>query len=177
MFTEESLQDFFEIAELLSGGDQDIYQQLKTAVFATQPEEIIDLLLDTLQETDFGYLFGKFSESQVGNAWWILLYLLENKGYLCIWEQEEQLEALLTSLSSMTFWKETGLKRVSIEEAVAGKTSISSVLEDLGGVLSEAGYLLGRIDMQSATSYLFLCPRASFYRLQNLAENLGYSVK
>lgn len=177
MFTEESLQDFFEIAELLSGGDQAIYQQLKTTVFATQPEEIIDLLLDTLQETDFDYLFEQFGKSQVENAWWILLYLLKNKNYLCIWEQEDELAELPTALSNLSFWKETGLKQASIEKAVAGKTSISSVLEDLGGMLSELGYLFGRIDMQSETSYLFLCPRTSFYRLRTLAENLGYRVK
>lgn len=177
MFTEESLQDFFEIAELLSGGDQAIYQQLKTAVFATQPEEIIDLLLDTLQETDFGHLFGQFSESQVGNAWWILLYLLENRDYLCFWESQDDLEELPETLGRLKAWKESGLDQEIVRKEVAGKSTIVSILEELAPSLLEAGYVIGQIDMQSQTTYLFLCQRATFYRLRTLAENLGYTIK
>ncbi|HFI0150620.1 TPA: hypothetical protein ACGO3A_001598 [Streptococcus suis] len=177
MFTEESLQDLFEVADLLSGGDWQIYRELRMIVFEDDSDIILDFLEEKLSENDFKNLLGKFDQSQIGNAWWILLYLLANRGYLCIVEPNLGETEVWKRIGELQSWNRISSLEEPKEASFPSEKSYSDWLTDLPHQLEKSDDVVARIAMEADWYCIFICPKITYLRLRTLAENLGYIVQ
>ncbi|HFH9837166.1 TPA: hypothetical protein ACGOON_000505 [Streptococcus suis] len=177
MFTEESLLDLFEVADLLSQGDQQIYEELRLIVFEDDSNVILDFLIERLQERDFQNLSDQFSHSQVENAWWIMLYLLANRGHLCMIEPNIEEAEFWARIRELQCWNVIEFGENQLEQSFHNETSVTDCLAILQNRLEESDYCVARIAMEVDWDIIFICSKITYERLRILAEQLGYAIK
>lgn len=176
MITEENLQDLFELAEMLSDGDIEVYLTMKDSVFATEPEDILASLEAILSPQLFDRFLDQVGDSEKDNLWLILLYLLEQRGYLCVLNWRTGLEQFSRTFDQLRSRHKLGISLVAgdIDLQMAGPIPVWCQL--INDSIDTKNYLMAGIDMESDDYYLFLCPQANFSRVQELTGRLGYRV-
>ncbi|HFI0754901.1 TPA: hypothetical protein ACGO4S_000948 [Streptococcus suis] len=92
MLTEELLQDIFELADLMSNGDRELFLQLRDVVFASDPNQILNSIERILEPDSFDDFLDRVGESEKENLWLILIKLLEHFGYICVRDYKDNLE-------------------------------------------------------------------------------------
>ncbi|WP_228380138.1 DUF6630 family protein [Streptococcus suis] len=92
MLTEEQLQDIFELADLMSNGDRELFLQLREVVFASDPHEILNFMERILDSESFDDFLDRVGESEKENLWLILIKLLEHLNYICVRDYKDNLE-------------------------------------------------------------------------------------
>ncbi|WP_061367534.1 DUF6630 family protein, partial [Streptococcus suis] len=92
MLTEEQLQDIFELADLMSNGDRELFLQLRDVVFASDPNQILNSIERILEPDSFDDFLDRVGESEKENLWLILIKLLEHLNYICVRDYKDNLE-------------------------------------------------------------------------------------
>ena len=92
MLTEELLQDIFELADLMSNGDRELFLQLRDVVFASDPNQILNSIERILEPDSFDDFLDRVGESEKENLWLILIKLLEHFDYICVRDYKDNLE-------------------------------------------------------------------------------------
>lgn len=176
MLTEENLQDIFEIADLLSEGDREIFMYLKEVVFASDPNQILDLMEDILEPDSFDNFLDLIGKSEKENLWLILMTVLDHSNYICVQDYKGELEEFVSAFNRLQQVRKAG---ISLELDSGGLSQTGSFPEWAGVIdakYRDEEFCLGAIDKDTGSYYLFFSRQATFDRLQELVGNIGYCV-
>ncbi|HFI0671295.1 TPA: DUF6630 family protein [Streptococcus suis] len=177
MLTEENLQDIFEIADLFSDGDLDVFVKLKEVIFASDPNEILDYIESILDPLAFDDFLTKVGESEKDNLWLILVTLLEYGEYICVREKNEKLRDFVHFFDRLHHVRKAGISLRLDAEGLNPRGSIPEWAAVIDGKFVNENYCLGAIDMGTENYFLFFNKRDIFDRIQVLAKNLGYRIE
>lgn len=99
MLTEEQLQDIFELADLMSNGDRELFLQLRDVVLSSDPNQILNSIERILEPDSFDDFLDRVGESEKENLWLILIKLLEHLNYICVRDYKDNLEDFIYFLT------------------------------------------------------------------------------
>ncbi|HEM3635303.1 TPA: hypothetical protein U1C94_001063 [Streptococcus suis] len=176
MITEENLQDIFELADYLSKGDSEAYSLLREAVFATDPEVILDSLELVLEPAAFDAFLDLVGSSEKDNLWLILLYLLEARGYLFIRDWKASLADFSQGFDRLHTAKALGISLLAGNIDLHRAGPIPIWCEHINAQLAASGHVLAGVDMNSEQYYLFLIESEKLPLIQELSGRLGYRI-
>lgn len=178
MITEEHLQDIFELADLLSGGDIEVYLTLKEAVFATDPEVILEQLEKVFDLKAFERFLTNVGDSEIDNLFLILIYLLEARGHLCVQTDSDSLLTFVQDFQKLRIYQELGVQLFfDGTQELKPDDSILTWCQQLGIVLGTKGYLIGNIQMDFNDHHLFLFSKEKEQTLRMLGQRLGKKIE
>ncbi|HFU4459599.1 TPA: DUF6630 family protein [Streptococcus suis] len=176
MLTEENLQDIFEIADLLSEGNREIFIQLKECVFASDPNHILDLLEAVLSPELFDAFLNRVGEAEKDNLILILLSLLEHNRYICVRPRKDQLFDFIAAFDRLQPVRSAGilLKLDSVGLEASGHVPDWAAVID--GKYVEEQYCLAAVEMNADQYHLLFGKITKLARVQKLFANLGYRL-
>ncbi|HFI0076144.1 TPA: DUF6630 family protein [Streptococcus suis] len=177
MLTEENLQDIFELADLMSNGDRELFITLREVVFATDPNKILDDMERILDPVTFDQFIAKVGESEKENLWLILMTLLENGEYICVQNHKDQLTDFIHYFDRLQHVRLAGISLALDSDGLVPTATIPEWAAVIDRKYGNEGYCLGAVDMNSDSYCLFFNQRAQFERIQELAHNVGYTIK
>ncbi|HFU3729269.1 TPA: DUF6630 family protein [Streptococcus suis] len=176
MLTEENLQDIFEIADLLSEGNRDIFIQLKESVFASDPNHILDLLEGILSPEAFDAFLDRVGEVEKDNLLLILLALLEHNRYVCVRPRKDRLFDFIAAFDCLQPVRNAG---ILLKLDSAGLEETGNV-PDWAAIIDEKyaseQFCLAAVEMNADQYHLLFGKVATLKRVQNLFANLGYRL-
>lgn len=176
MITEDNLQDIFELADILSASNREIYSHLKEIVFAADPEQILDQLERVLSAEAFDSFLDEIGESEKDNLWLILTYLLEVYAYAMACHQKIELDDFMTGFDRLASVRKAGvslkLDREGLEPA-AGLAAWAAVVEEK---LADEGFHLLLLQTATGKNSLVFLQTLAYQRVQALAEKNGFQV-
>lgn len=176
MLTEESLQDIFEIAELLSNGDKELFLHLRQVVFAKHPDHVLDMMESSLEKETFDDFLDRITESEKDNLWLILLYLLEKDCYIASISPSISLADFVEKFDRLQQVREAG---ISLKLDAMGLTE-KEELADWGSLLNyqlaAEGYVVATVARDASWQAIFLTKEETWHRLVELVEKLGYPL-
>ncbi len=176
MLTEEQLQDIFELAELMSDGNRELFIKLKEVVFASDPNEILNYIESILDPFAFEEFLDKVSDSEKENLWLVLLTLLEHSDYICVRDHKDKLRDFVHFFDRLQQVRDAG---ISLRLDAVGLSAAGTIPEWAAIIdekFSEEGYCLGAIDLDTDSYHLFFSKKDTFARIQELVNNLGYRI-
>ncbi|WP_155973485.1 DUF6630 family protein [Streptococcus ruminantium] len=176
MLTEEQLQDIFELADLLSNGNRDLFIQLREIVFSKDPNDILDSIEQTLEPDSFDDFLDRVGESETENLWLILTKLLEHLNYICVYNHRDELQEFVHSFDRLQQVRNTGISLQLDSEGLNVADSMPKWAAVIDRKYASEGYCLGAIDMDTESYYLFFAKVSIFNRLRELANNIGYRI-
>ncbi|HEL2057527.1 TPA: hypothetical protein TY768_000693 [Streptococcus suis] len=177
MFTEESLQDIFEIADILSEGDEIVYRQLKEIVFAQDPEALLDHLETLIAPEFFQDLLEKFTDSEKNNLWCILIYLLIQRNYIVVTGQTEFLSSFIQGFDKVPFMQRSGITLWSKLFQLDTRDSQLKWISNINHILLLQDAVVGAVYLNDEKNYFFLSKLNQMQKLSYLAERLGFSIQ
>ena len=177
MLTEEQLQDMFEIADLLSNGDRELFLKLKQVVFASNPDEILDYIESILDALAFDDFLDKIGDSEKDNLWLIMLTLLEHHGYVCLRNRTDRLRDFVHFFDRLEQVRSVGLSLALDPTGLDAAASLPAWAAVIDSRMEQEGYCLGSIESSSDNYILFFSTRSIYERVQELAAGLGYSIR
>lgn len=176
MLTEEQLQDIFELADLLSDGNRDLFIHLREVVFASDPNHILDLVERLLDAASFDAFLDRIGESEKDNLWLILLTLLDHFGYIRRFKRTGELTDFINKVDQLPQVREAGISLKLDSEGLQPAASAPEWAAVVDSKYAAENYCLGAIARTSNSFYLFFAKLPTFSRVQTLAKNLGYRV-
>ncbi|HEM5295676.1 TPA: hypothetical protein U1381_000599 [Streptococcus suis] len=176
MLTEEQLQDIFELADLMSNGDRELFLQLRDVVFASDPNQILDSIERILEPDSFDDFLDRVGESEKDNLWLILIKLLEHYNYICVRDYKDNLEDFIYFFDRLHQVRNAGISLKLDSDGLNPAASISEWTRVVDSKYLDENFCLGAVDMDTDSYYLFFSKQATFVRLQELAGNLGYRI-
>ncbi|HEM5655795.1 hypothetical protein HO795_09910 [Streptococcus suis] len=176
MLTEEQLQDIFELADLMSNGDRELFLQLREVVFASDPHEILNFMERILDSESFDDFLDRVGESEKENLWLILIKLLEHLNYICVRDYKDNLEDFIYFFDCLQQVRNAGISLKLDSGGLSPIASISEWARVIDNKYLDENFCLGAVDMDTDSYYLFFSKQATFIRLQELAGNLGYRI-
>lgn len=176
MLTEEQLQDIFELADLMSNGNRELFITLKEVVFASDPNKILDDLEQVLDAATFDVFLAQVGESERDNLWLILMTLLEHGHYITVRDHKDDLQNFIHYFDRLRQVASAGIALALDSDGLNPGASIPEWAAVIDSKFLAEGYCLGAIDMNTDSYYLFFNTRANFDRIRHLAQNVGYRV-
>lgn len=176
MLTEEQLQDIFELADLLSNGDRDLFMQLREIVFSNDPNYILDMVEKMLDAPTFDAFLARVEESEKENLWLILLTVLEHHNYLFISNPEDNLKTFIRAFDCIPQVRATGISLQLNWDGLNPMATVPEWAAVIDDKFAGEDYCLGSIAMNSGDYYLFFSKKSVFLRIQHLSQKLGYRV-
>ncbi|MDG3131730.1 hypothetical protein MKL26_01655 [Streptococcus suis] len=176
MLTEEQLQDIFEVADLLSDGNREIFLQLRDVVFSNDPNQILESMEHILTPKAFDNFLDRVGESEKENLWLILMLLLERFDYVFMRDADSELSSFIHSFDSLQQVRHAGILLSLDSEGLDVSASMSEWATVLNDKYVHEGYCFGAIELTSECYYLFFTQQKNFNRIQELADLLGYRV-
>ncbi|CYU20376.1 DUF6630 family protein [Streptococcus suis] len=176
MLTEEQLQDIFELSDLMSNGDRELFLQLREVVFASDPHEILNFMERILDSESFDDFLDRVGESEKENLWLILIKLLEHLNYICVRDYKDNLEDFIYFFDCLQQVRNAGISLKLDSGGLSPIASISEWARVIDNKYLDENFCLGAVDMDTDSYYLFFSKQATFIRLQELAGNLGYRI-
>lgn len=177
MLTEENLQDIFEVADLLSNGDRELFIKLKQVVFASHPDDILDYIENILDSLAFDEFLDKVGESEKDNLWLILLTLLEHNDYICVRDKKDRLRDFVHFFDRLQQVRNAGISLKLDSVGLEASGTIPEWASVIDGKVKAEGYCVGAIDRDEHSYTLFFAESAIFDRVSELATKLGYPVQ
>ncbi|HFU4454544.1 TPA: DUF6630 family protein [Streptococcus suis] len=176
MLTEENIQDIFEIADLLSEGNRDIFIQLKECVFASDPNQILYLLEGIFSPDAFDAFLGHVGENEKDNLLLILLALLEHNQYICVRPRNDFLLDFASAFDRLQQVRSAGISLKLDSEGL----NLSGTIPEWAAVIdhkyASEQFCLAAVEMNADQYHLLFGKVATIKRVQNLFANLGYRL-
>lgn len=176
MLTEENIQDIFEIADLLSNGDRELFIQLKECVFASDPNQILYLLEGIFSPDAFDAFLGHVGENEKDNLLLILLALLEHNHYICVRPRNDFLLDFASAFDRLQQVRSAG---ISLKLDSAG-LNLSGTIPEWAAVVDEKyaseQFCLAAVEMNADQYHLLFGKVATIKRVQKLFANLGHHL-
>ncbi|NQN70499.1 hypothetical protein HO999_07720 [Streptococcus suis] len=176
MLTEEQLQDIFELADLMSNSDRELFLQLRDVVFASDPNHILDRMEQILDDQSFDDFLDKIGESEKENLWVILLTLLDHFHYIAVRPKSDELNVFINTFDRLQQVRNAGILLKLDSAGLLPNGSISEWSAIIDGKYASEGFCVGAIDMKSDSYYLFFNKLDQFERIKELAKRLEYRV-
>ncbi|HFI0054409.1 TPA: DUF6630 family protein [Streptococcus suis] len=176
MLTEENLQDIFEIADLLSNGDRELFIQLKECVFASDPNHILDLLEGILSPEAFDAFLDRVGEVEKDNLLTILLALLEHNHYVCVRPRKDDLSDFIAAFDRLQSVRSAGIMLKLDSDGLEASENIADWAALIDEKYASEQYCLAAVEMNADQYHLLFGKIASLARVQKLFANLGYRL-
>lgn len=176
MLTEENIQDIFEIADLLSNGDRELFIQLKECVFASDPNHILNMLEGVLSPEAFDAFLDCVGEVEKDNLMLILSVLLAHNQYLCVRPRKDLLADFIAAFDRLQAVRNAG---ILLKLDATGLEETGNV-PDWAAVVDEKyaseQFCLAAVEMNADQYHLLFGKVATIQRVQKLFANLGYRL-
>ncbi|HFI0695534.1 TPA: DUF6630 family protein [Streptococcus suis] len=174
MLTEDNIQDIFEIADLLSNGDRELFLQLREVVFASDPNYILDLLESVLSPEAFDAFLDRVGESEKDNLLVILLALLAHNQYICVRPPKERLSDFIETFDRLQTVRRAGISLKLDSNGLEPEKTLAEWADAIDKKFTAEQFCLGALEMSTDSLYLFFGKAKHLERVIELFINLGY---
>lgn len=176
VLTEENLQDIFEVADVLSGGERELFIKLKEMVFAVEPNEILDYFEEILSASQFDLFLDRIDRSEKDNLWLIVLTLLSHRRFLFSYVDEMSLSEFICKFDELKQVQIAGILLKLDGIGLVEEAGIKEWITVLDRKFESEGFCLGGIAFQENQRYLFFNTREQINHIKVLAQDLGYKL-
>lgn len=176
MLTEEQLQDIFEMADILSNGDKELFLQLREIVFTDDPNQILDTMEKLLEPHDFDLFLDKVVESERDNLLLILMTLLEHFHYICVRPLQDELTDFIQAFDTLQQVREAGILLKMDSDGLHPFGNIPEWASVIDQKYGNENYCVGAIAMYGNRYDLFFTTHDKLKRLQELGRHLNYRI-
>lgn len=176
MLTENQLQDIFEIAEILSNSDRDLFAQLKEAVFATDPNHILNMFESYLSAEEFDQFLDQVTESEKDNLWLILVTLLTRQDYIFPCDIEVDLTDFINSFDQLKQVRAAGILLKLDPDGLNPGANLAQWLVTINAKFEAEGLAAGLLSVTEDKLYVFFNQIEKVARLQQLAQGLDIVI-
>ncbi|HFI0581850.1 TPA: DUF6630 family protein [Streptococcus suis] len=176
MLTENQLQDIFEIAEILSNSDRDLFAQLKEAVFATDPNHILNMFESYLSAEGFDQFLDQVTESEKDNLWLILVTLLTKQDYIFPCDIEVDLTDFINGFDQLKQVRAAGVLLKLDPDGLNPGANLAQWLVTINTKFEAEGLAAGLLSITEDKFYVFFNQIEKVARLQQLAQGLDIVI-
>ena len=176
MLTENQLQDIFEIAEILSNSDRDLFAQLKEVVFATDPNHILNMFESYLSAEEFDQFLDQVTESEKDNLWLILVTLLTKQDYIFPYDIEVDLTDFINGFDQLKQVRAAGILLKLDPDGLNSGANLAQWLVTINDKFEAEGLASGLLSITEDKLYVFFNQIEKVARLQQLAQGLDIVI-